>query len=97
MQKVYHAYIMASRRNGTIYTGVTGELMRRAWEHKHNLYEGFTSKYSVHMLVWYEAFDYIHDAIQREKNIKKWPRQWKLNLIEEMNPDWRDLYDELNH
>ena len=97
MKKVYHAYIIASRRNGTIYTGVTGELMRRTWAHKHNLYKGFTSKYGVHILVWYEAFDYIHDAIQREKNIKKWPRQWKLNLIEEMNPDWRNLYDELNH
>ena len=96
MQKVYHAYIMASRRNGTLYTGVTGSLMRRVWEHKNNIHQGFTSIYDVHMLVWYEAFDYVHDAIQREKNIKKWPRQWKLNLIEETNPDWRDLYDELN-
>ncbi len=84
---------MASQRNGTLYVGVTGNLSQRIWEHKEGVYEGFTKKYGVKILVWYEHFDYVFDAIQREKNIKKWPRQWKLNLVESINPEWRDLYE----
>jgi putative endonuclease len=86
---------MASQRNGTLYVGVTGNLSQRIWEHKEGVYEGFTKQYGVKLLVWYEPYDYIFDAIQREKNIKKWPRQWKLNLIESFNPEWRDLYEDI--
>ncbi len=86
-------YIMASKRNGTLYTGVTSDLSGRVWEHREGVMEGFTKRYGVKMLVWYEAFDDIRDAIQREKTIKKYPRAWKINLIEGMNPDWRDLYE----
>ena len=86
---------MASKRNGTLYTGVTSDLSGRVWEHREGVLPGFTKKYNVKMLVWYEAFDDISDAIQREKTIKKYPRAWKLNLIEEMNPDWRDLYEDI--
>ncbi|WP_375205390.1 GIY-YIG nuclease family protein [Hyphococcus sp.] len=95
MQKLYYTYIMASQRNGTLYVGVTSDLARRVWEHKEGVYGGFTKKYAVKLLVWYDVFDYVYAAIQREKNIKKWPRKWKLNLIESVNPDWRDLYDEV--
>ena len=86
---------MASQRNGTLYVGVTGNLSQRVWEHKEGAYEGFTKQYGVKMLVWYESFDYIFDAIRHEKSIKKWPRQWKLNLIESFNPEWRDLCEDL--
>lgn len=95
MPKLYYSYIMASQRNGTLYVGVTSDLARRVGEHKDGIYDGFTRKYNVRTLVWYEAFDYVHAAIQREKNIKKWPRKWKLNLIEATNPDWKDLCDEV--
>ena len=84
-------YIMASRRNGTLYTGVTCDLARRAWEHQQGLVEGFTKKYKVHLLVYYEYHDDMYSAIVREKRIEKWNRAWKLRLIEEVNPDWRDL------
>jgi len=84
-------YIMASKRNGTLYTGVTSDLPRRAWEHQHGLVEGFTKKYNVHLLVYYEYHDSMHSAITREKQIKKWNRAWKLKLIEEVNPNWNDL------
>ena len=89
--KTYAVYIMASKRNGTLYTGVTNDLQRRVYEHKHGLVDGFTKKYHVHMLVWYELTDSIESAIQREKQIKKWNRNWKLKLIEEKNPQWEDL------
>jgi putative endonuclease len=95
MPKRGYVYIMASKRNGTLYTGVTSDLVRRVWEHKQDRVEGFTKRYSVHRLVYVEAHDDIQDAIAREKRIKKWNRQWKLKLIEKDNPDWRDLYDEL--
>ncbi len=88
-------YILASKRNGTLYTGVTNNLVRRVWEHKNHLVEGFTSRYEVTMLVWYEHHDSMHDAIVREKVLKKWRREWKLALIESVNPEWRDLYLEL--
>ena len=89
----YHVYILASRRNGTLYTGVTGDLLRRVYEHKNDIREGFTSRYGVHILVWYETYEDIHAAILREKRIKKWRRAWKLQLIEKDNPDWADLYE----
>ncbi len=91
--KTCYVYIMASRRNGTLYTGMTNNLVRRVWEHKEGIIKGFTQKYGVKILVWYEVFDSVESAIMQEKNIKKWKRNWKLRLIEEMNPDWNDLYD----
>ncbi len=82
---------MASKRNGTLYTGVTGNLQKRVYEHKNHVMKGFTEKYNVHMLVWYEMTNSIESAIKREKQIKKWNRKWKLELIEEKNPLWKDL------
>ena len=94
--KQYFVYILASKRNGTLYTGVTSNLLKRVYEHKNNLIEGFTKKYNVHTLVYYEAYNDIYDAIAREKNIKKWKRQWKIELIEKSNPKWEDLYYSLS-
>jgi len=91
----YYVYILASKKNGTLYIGVTDNLTRRAYEHKNDLVEGFTKKYGVLKLVYYEQTNDIHSAIQREKELKKWNRQWKINLIEKFNPNWKDLYDEL--
>ena len=88
-------YILASRRNGTLYVGVTSDLVRRVWEHKSGLVEGFTKKYGVHMLVWYEAHETMEGAIKRERALKEWNRAWKLRLIEEGNPRWEDLYGSL--
>lgn len=88
-------YILVSRRNGTLYTGVTGDLRKRIWEHKNCLVQGFTKKYGMHMLVYYELHDDMRVAITREKQIKKWRRAWKLGLIEQRNSDWRDLWDDL--
>ena len=88
-------YILASRRNGTLYTGVTSDLVKRVWEHKSDLVEGFTKQYGVHTLVWYEAHDTMASAITREKQIKEWKRRWKLELIERMNPGWRDPYADI--
>lgn len=90
-----YVYIMASKPNGTLYTGVTSDLIKRVYEHKNKMIKGFTSKYDVHTLVYYECADSIETAISREKRIKKYPRQWKINLIQGMNPVWRDLYDEI--
>ena len=95
MEKQPCVYLLASKRNGTLYTGVTSNLIKRIWEHKNNLVEGFTSKYSVHTLVWYEIHDTMESAIQREKAIKNWNRAWKMKMIEELNPRWRDLYPDL--
>ncbi|NOX82159.1 MAG: GIY-YIG nuclease family protein [Alphaproteobacteria bacterium] len=95
MQKNYFVYIMASARNGTLYIGVTSDLEGRVWDHRQGTYDGFTKKYSVTMLVWYDHYDDINAAIQREKTMKKWPRKWKLNTIEKENPDWCDLYEDL--
>ncbi len=86
---------MASRRNGTLYTGVTSDLLKRVYEHKSDAVEGFTKKYQVHCLVYFELHEDMISAITREKQIKKWNRKWKLRLIEEGNPQWRDLYDDL--
>ena len=87
---------MASRRNGTLYLGVTNNLVRRVHEHKNKVVPGFTSRYGVDRLVWYECYDDPTTAIMREKDIKKWRRDWKIRLIEEMNPEWCDLYEGLN-
>lgn len=95
MNKEPCVYILASRRNGTLYTGVTSSLIKRVWEHKNDLVEGFTKRYGVHILVWYELHSSMESAITREKAIKEWKRRWKLELIEGINPGWRDLYDEL--
>ena len=91
--KKYYVYILANKKNGTIYIGVTGDLVKRVYEHKNNIVEGFTQKYGVHKLVYYEDTEDIHGALSREKNIKKWKRLWKLDLIESFNPEWKDLYD----
>ncbi len=88
----YFVYILASKIGGTLYVGVTNDLVRRVFEHKSNDVDGFTKKYSVHGLVYFERFDDIENAIQREKRIKKWHRNWKIRLIEETNPNWTDLY-----
>lgn len=89
-----YVYILASRRNGTLYIGVTSDLIRRIREHKEGTIPGFTTRYHVHTLVYVEQHDRIADAIAREKQLKKWRRAWKLDLIERDNPHWRDLYDE---
>ena len=88
-------YITASNRNGTLYIGVTSDLVTRVWQHKNNVVEGFTKKYEVHQLVWYELHDNMESAISREKSLKKWNRIWKLRLIEQINPEWQDLYNQL--
>ncbi|MER3447656.1 MAG: GIY-YIG nuclease [Candidatus Dadabacteria bacterium] len=93
--KTYYVYIMASKENGTLYIGLTNNLLRRVYEHKNDLVKGFTEKYSIHKLVYYEQTNDIHSAIEREKRLKKWNRQWKIDLIEKFNPTWKDLYDEL--
>ena len=89
-------YILANKRNGTLYTGVTSNLPKRIWEHKTKVVEGFTKKYSVDKLVWYELHETMESAIAREKAIKKWNRYWKLELIEKTNPEWNDLYLDIN-
>ena len=88
-------YILASKRNGTLYVGVTSDVLRRTWAHKSSAADGFTKKYRVHLLVHVEFHETMADAILREKHIKKWRRAWKLELIERGNPQWRDLYDEI--
>jgi len=90
--KSYYVYILASKKNVTLYIGVTNNLVKRVYEHKVNIVEGFTQKYNVHCLVYYEDFNDIFEAITREKRIKKWKRQWKIALIEKLNADWKDLY-----
>ncbi|MFA6524820.1 MAG: GIY-YIG nuclease family protein [Patescibacteria group bacterium] len=93
--KQYYVYIMASKKNGTLYIGVTNNIIRRVYEHKNNEVEGFTKKYEVHLLVYYEQTENIESALNREKQLKKWNREWKINLIQKENPDWKDLYNEL--
>jgi len=90
--KQYYVYILASKRNGTLYTGVTNDLQKRGLQHKNNTIEGFTKKHNVHMLVYFEKHNSITAAIAREKRIKSWKRRWKLELIEKHNPDWNDLF-----
>lgn len=93
--KDYYVYIMASQRNGTLYIGVTNDIIRRAQEHKEGLLGGFTKRYRAHILVHYEVYGDIGDAIYREKQLKAWKRRYKLGLIEKNNPQWEDLYREL--
>jgi putative endonuclease len=95
MSKTYFAYILASQRNGTLYIGVTNDLARRVSEHKNGLADGFTKKYGVKTLVHYEVFEDINEAIAREKQLKKYKREWKINLIQQHNLEWRDLTEEL--
>lgn len=95
--KPFFVYILASKRNGTLYTGSTDDLTKRVWEHKEKVREGFTSKHGVDRLVWYEAHDTREAALRRERQIKKWNRAWKLRLVNEMNPDWKDLFETLMH
>ena len=88
----YYVYILASKKNGTLYIGLTNNLFKRVYEHKNNLMGGFTQRYSVHGLVYYETYSDIYGAIAREKAMKKWKRQWKIELIERSNPQWKELY-----
>ena len=91
----YYIYILSNKRNGTLYIGVTNNLIKRVYEHKNKVIKGFTKKYSVHNLVYYEQTENINSAIEREKQLKKWNRKWKLELIEKFNPEWQDLYNDL--
>ena len=95
MDKRYYTYIMASQRNGTLYVSVTSDLIKRAYQHKNNLAEGFTAKCDTHLLVYFEQHLDVNAAIRREKRLKQWHRKWKLALIEIDNPNWRDLYSEV--
>ncbi len=95
MEKNYYVYILCSERNGTLYIGVTNDLRRRIFEHKEGLADGFTKKYNVKELVYYEETTDVHSALEREKQLKKWNRTWKIRLIEEQNPNWLDLANQL--
>ena len=95
MSKQPAVYILASKRNGTLYIGVTSDLAKRVWEHRDDLLEGFTKRYGVHRLVYYEFHEDMPAAIRREKQMKKWERAWKLEMIEKHNPSWRDLWEEI--
>ena len=90
--RVYAVYLLASKPNGTLYIGVTSNIIGRLWQHQEGVFEGFTKKYGIHRLVWFECFGDINLAIQREKTMKHWSRQWKVNLIERDNPYWEDMY-----
>jgi putative endonuclease len=90
--KNYYVYILASQRNGTLYIGVTNDLIKRVWEHKNKVADGFTKKYGVDRLVYFETTESIESAISREKQLKNWHRKWKIDLIEKSNPEWQDLY-----
>ena len=95
MAKQYFVYILAKARNSTFYVGVTSDLKKRVWEHKNEIADGFTKQYGIKTLVYYEIFDDPENAIIREKQLKKWNRPWKMRIIEELNPDWNDLYEKL--
>jgi len=91
----YFVYILASKKDGTLYVGITNDLVRRVWEHRTDVVDGFTKKYAVHQLVYFETFDDPRSAIEREKKLKRWRREWKRALIEKENPGWHDLYDKI--
>ncbi|MFT4693843.1 MAG: putative endonuclease [Francisella sp.] len=95
MKKEFYVYILASKKNGTLYVGVTSDLIKRVWQHKNSIVESFTKKYLVHQLVYFEQHISIESAINREKRIKDWNRSWKIDLISKFNPDWLDLYDNI--
>ena len=94
-EKRFFVYIMASTRHGTLYIGVTSSLPARVWQHRNDAVEGFTKEHRIHLLVWFESHESAESAITREKQIKKWNRMWKIREIELMNPEWRDLYDDI--
>jgi putative endonuclease len=94
---VYYVYILASRKHGTLYIGVTSNLLGRTYQHKTGAAKGFTSRYHIHLLVWFECYEDPLTAIAREKELKKWRRDWKINLIERTNPEWVDLFETLAH
>ena len=96
MRRQYYVYILASGPYGTLYVGITNDLKRRVWEHQNDFVKGFTQRYGVHSLVWYEVHEDPYEAITREKRIKKWNRDWKVNLIQSMNPSWDDLYEQIS-
>ena len=93
--KSFYVYIMASKRNGTLYVGSTVDLIKRVWEHKNKIVSGFTATYDIHMLVFYEVHESYIEAARREKRFKNWPRQRKINIIEKVNSEWRDLYEDI--
>ena len=93
MRKQFYVYILASKPYGTLYVGVTSDLVKRGWQHRNEVVDGFTKEHGVHRLVWYEVHEDVYEAITREKRIKKWNRDWKVNLIQSMNPSWDDLFD----
>jgi putative endonuclease len=92
MKESFYVYMLASKRNGTLYIGVTSNMLKGIWEHKNGVVEGFTKKYRVHMLVWYEQHENTESAIKRERSMKEWQRDWNIQLIEKSNPEWTDLY-----
>ena len=94
--KQYYVYILTNQRNGTLYIGVTGNLVQRVYQHRNKFVDGFTKKYGLTQLVYYEVTNDVQEAILREKRLKKWNRQWKINLIQENNPSWKDLYSEIS-
>ncbi len=96
MQKLPAVYILASKKKGTLYIGVTSDLVKRIWQHKNKIIDGFSKTYHVHNLVYYEIHSEMNEAILREKQLKKWNRQWKINLIEKSNSNWKDLFDDIN-
>ena len=95
MEKNGYVYIMASKRNGTLYIGATSDLPGRVWQHKEGVVDGFTKKYGCKMLVWYAVYESVEEAIRCEKQMKEWQRRWKLRVIEEMNPGWNDLFESI--
>ncbi len=95
MQRQYFVYLLASAPYGTLYVGITNDVLRRVWEYRNDLVEAFSREYQTHRLVWYEIHESPYAAITREKSIKRWRRDWKVNLIQRMNPEWRDLYESL--
>jgi putative endonuclease len=95
MEKYYYVYILANNRNGTLYIGITSEIVKRIWQHREKVFQGFTEKYNINKLVYYEIFKDPQNAIKREKRLKKYKREWKINIIEKDNPEWKDLYDQL--
>ncbi len=94
--KEFYTYILASGKKGTLYIGVTSNLQKRIWEHKNDVNEGFTKKYKTHALIYFETHSTFENAVEREKKLKNWRREWKISLIEKTNPSWKDLYDEIS-
>jgi len=94
-EQLYYVYILASKRNGTLYIGISSNLLDRVYKHKKGVYDGFTKKYKVNKLVYYEVYADVREAINREKQLKNWKREWKIELIEKDNPTWRDLFNDL--